>query len=87
MLFFLTLSSSHVESLDLSSLLEEATVVISAAFLQGSSTETRSIHRDKVYAEARVTHTGIAYWIVKIVKFHKSSRVEFYITMSCEDFK
>lgn len=81
MLFFLTLSSSDVESLDLSSLLEEATVVISAAFLQGPSTDTRSI------AEARVTHTGIAYRIVKIVKFHKSSRVEFYISMSCEDCK
>lgn len=76
LLFFPTLSYSHVVNWDLLSLLEEARVTISAAF-QGPSTETKSVQK-------YITHTGIAY---QIVKFDKSSKVEFNISVSYEVHK
>lgn len=71
LLFVPTFSSSHVESWDLLSLLGDATVMFSAAFLQVPSTETKSAYKI----------------VNQIVKLGKSSKTEFYISGNYNVFK
>ena len=66
-----------MESLELSSLFEDAKVVICAAFLQGSS------HRNKVCVETHhYTYSHYISGVIKIVTFEKSSKVEFCIRLN-----
>lgn len=66
-----------MESLELSSLFEDTKVLISAAFLQGSS------HRNEVCVETHhYTYSRYIPGVIKIVTFETSSKVEFYIRLN-----